>query len=122
MGCTAGDTKCGADESPVHQMTLSPYFIDSHEVSVAQYAACVAAGACTTPATTAGCDAARTGKDNHPVNCVTWEQATGYCAWSQAYARLPTEAEWERAALGAGDTKYPWGSSGAHPRIDSSGT
>ena len=112
MGCTAGDTKCGADESPAHQVTLSPYFIDSHEVSVAQYAACVATGTCTAPATTSGCNASGTGKDNHPVNCVTWDQATAYCAWSQPYARLPTEAEWERAALGAGDTKYPWGTAG----------
>jgi formylglycine-generating enzyme required for sulfatase activity/tRNA A-37 threonylcarbamoyl transferase component Bud32 len=53
------------------------------------------------------------GKENYPANCVTWQGAAAYCAWlaretGQPY-RLPTEAEWERAALGPNNNAFPWG-------------
>jgi len=123
MGCNAGvDSECGADEKPAHKVTLSAYEIDVFEVTVAQYKQCVAAGKCTVPASAnAACNYAAACKDQHPINCVSWTQASAYCNW--VGGRLPTEAEWEKAARGgcekvggtncaAAMPKYPWGNSG----------
>lgn len=115
MGCVFSDL-CGAAEKPQHDVTLDGFFLDVREVSVAKYAACVTDGKCSAAADSAGdpyfakyCNWAKKGKEQHPVNCVTWFQAEAYCKW--AGFRLPTEAEWERAARGGlDDQKFPWGS------------
>ncbi len=82
------------------------------EVTVAQYAACLGAGACTAPDTgeqcTWGRDPARPG---HPVNCVDAAQAEAFCAW--AGGRLPSEAEWYAEASAGGSRSYPWGDEAA---------
>jgi len=95
------------DEGPAHRLEMSTYWIDKFEVTVAQYQACVASGACAEAGQTAGCNATRADRSNHPINCINWEQASTYCL--SASKRLPTEAEWERAARGDDGRTYPWG-------------
>jgi formylglycine-generating enzyme required for sulfatase activity len=101
MGC-ADDAKCPDDEQPQHTVSLSAFEIDRTEVTQGAYTACVMDGACLPPSCDWSCDSA-----DLPASCVTWSQASAYCAWAQK--RLPTEAEWEKAARGQQGNKYPWG-------------
>ncbi len=92
------------DEKPIHTVTLDTFYIDQYEVTNAQYRQCNEAGDCQIP----GCaDYEDEERDDHPVICVTWDQANRYCRWRDA--RLPTEAEWEKAARGTDERVYPWG-------------
>ncbi|NVB40636.1 SUMF1/EgtB/PvdO family nonheme iron enzyme [Pseudenhygromyxa sp. WMMC2535] len=106
MGCAQDNpANCAPDELPAHPVELSSFFVDRYEVSVDDYAACVAEGTCTSSADKQGCNTLDT--PALPINCVSWYQAQAYCQWRGK--RLPTEAEWERAAAGSGSTTYPWG-------------
>jgi formylglycine-generating enzyme required for sulfatase activity len=81
-------------------------------MSVARYRACVEAGACVAPGTilSQGCTytTAAAAQELFPITCVSWQQASDFCAWDGG-RRLPTEAEWERAARGPSSSNYPWG-------------
>lgn len=102
MGCPDSQG-CLPDEVPFHQVTLSAFEIERTEVTQAAYQQCIAAGACTAPQ--ANFDPTAT--PNQPVRDVSWLQAQAYCAWLGM--RLPTEAEWERAARGDDMRNFPWG-------------
>jgi formylglycine-generating enzyme required for sulfatase activity len=93
------------DEYPDHEVFLSEYWMDRTEVTVGQYRRCVAAGHCLEAPYASG--AARFEQPNFPVVMVSWYDATNYCVW--AGGRLPTEAEWERAARGTKRHRFPWG-------------
>jgi hypothetical protein len=109
MGCNEKvDSSCQTDERPGQLVIVAPFAIDRTEVTVAQYRACVEAGRCDEPdSSDPSCNWGKPDRDSHPVNCVDWYQATAYCDW--AGKRLPTEAEWEKAARGTDRRVYPWG-------------
>jgi len=91
------------DEHPARSITLAAFSIDRLEVTNESYRACVQAGVCTGPRRF-GADYER---PRQPVVGVSWHDATAYCRW--AGGRLPTEAEWEKAARGTDGRRFPWG-------------
>lgn len=105
---------------PEHEVKLSPYFIDKYEVTWGRYRQCVEAGVCKLDGirqyqTMYGTldafnDLAR---QSQPAWSLYWKEALEYCLW--AGKRLPTEAEWERAARGGRDYDFPWGNEPVTP-------
>jgi formylglycine-generating enzyme required for sulfatase activity len=125
MGAADGEKA----ERPVHRVTVSSFLIDRFETTNAEFTMFVDATGYRTDAERSGVGwhwdgqwrevrgadwrhprgpaSLIDGLDRHPVVQVSWSDARAYCAWRGK--RLPTEAEWERAARGSGDRKYPWG-------------
>ncbi len=93
-----------SDESPATMIYLSAYYIDKYEVSNAQYTEFIKATDYPAPAYW---DHHRLNQPSQPVTGVNWYDANAYCHW--ANKRLPTEAEWEKAARGPAGLIYPWG-------------
>lgn len=102
-------------DSPDHRVYLDAFWIDRVEVSNAMYAACVDAGACSQPFLEENPYYGRWVYRSLPVVFVSWFQATEYCEWTGR--RLPTEAEWEKAARGTDERPYPWGKASPTPRL-----
>ncbi len=109
MGADAGGQE---DEHPAHVVTLAGYWLDRTEVTNRAYGQCVAAGVCRAhdPASATlnrlGGDAPFRGPEQ-PVSSISWDDAKTYC--EHLGERLPTEAEWEKAARGTDARRYPWG-------------
>jgi formylglycine-generating enzyme required for sulfatase activity len=105
------DANADGDEKPMHSVKLDEFWIDKYEVTNADFAQFVEATGYQTDAEKEGLsktwrDAAED-KDNHPVVYVSWNDAVAYCQWLGK--RLPTEAEWEKAARGTDGKIWPWG-------------
>ncbi|HHL31456.1 MAG TPA: formylglycine-generating enzyme family protein [Oceanospirillales bacterium] len=112
MGCSIADKDCASDEGKAGGISVfvPAFFIDKNEVTVAQYNKCIKAGKCKAPTSakiTEYCNIAVAGRNKHPMNCVDWLDANNYCLW--VGARLPFEAEWEKAARAGSTQRYPWG-------------
>ncbi len=120
MGCDPahdGGFGCRSRETPLHPVYLESYQIDRYEVTNIEYLRCVQAGACQPPrrfdSEFRSSYFANPAFDYYPVVYVSWWDSKEYCEW--AGKRLPTEAEWEKAARGTLDTRpWPWG----HETID----
>ncbi len=102
MGSSAGD------EKPLHWVSIQPFDITRAEVTVAQYKHCETQGPCSSAGFGDGCNAQESDRSDHPINCVTWQQAVDFCG--DVGGRLPTESEWEFAASSGGTMRpFPWG-------------
>jgi formylglycine-generating enzyme required for sulfatase activity len=106
----ANDPYFWGAEAPQHAVTLDSFWMYRNEVTQSMYRKCDEENACPAPVTINDPVAKQYGNsrfDDYPVVMVTWQAALAYCQW--AGGRLPTEAEWEKAARGTDGRLFPWG-------------
>jgi formylglycine-generating enzyme required for sulfatase activity len=117
MGADRGGQE---DEHPAHTVTLAAFFLDKTEATNAAYERCVASKVCrphdpkSSSLNRFGGDEAFRGPDQ-PISSISWDDARTYCG--SLGKRLPTEAEWEKAARGTDARKYPWGDAPPTPEL-----
>jgi len=105
MGSASDDPQADEDEKPSHKVFLDSFWIDRTEVKNRMYLHCIETKICTPPARSIYYT--KPEYADHPVIGISWAQAQEYCGWAKR--RLPTEAEWEKAARGTDERVYPWG-------------
>lgn len=106
-GTSAEDAVPTASARRWIQHPSRPFSISATEVTVAQFRACVGAGACDAATASALCNYGTTGRDDHPVNCVAYHGAEQYCA--HVGGRICTEEEWLDACRGTDGRAFPYG-------------
>lgn len=102
---TMGSDEGPPNERPVHTVTLDAYYIDQYEVTLSRYRKFLEEAKQESPPTWD--DEAAVTVGDRPAIGMRWGAAAAYCQW--AGKRLPTEAEWEKAARGTDGRRYPWG-------------
>lgn len=121
-------TMGSAEDGPPHLVHVAPFCVDLTEVSASEYSACAKKKACPEPlveaswpgiqrdeqkAWSAFCTYGRAARNDHPMSCVTFDEAAAYCR--SVGKRLPNEEEWEYSARGKDGLVYPWGASPPSP-------
>jgi formylglycine-generating enzyme required for sulfatase activity len=119
----AKDQNARKDEQPQHRVYVSEFFIGKYPITNEQYAAFVRATKHKIPRYWKKGEIPQD-KENHPIVTVSWNDALAFCEWlSRANGhtcRLPTEAEWEKAARGTDGRIYPWGNEWDKTKLNSS--
>ena len=100
------DDEMARDAQPAHRVSLPDFYMDVYEVTRARYMECVDAGVCSDHLNVPDLESYFK-ESNFPMSSLDWEQAKTFCEWRGA--RLPSEAEWEKAARGTDGRTYPWG-------------
>jgi formylglycine-generating enzyme required for sulfatase activity len=109
---TMGSEKGDDDEKPIHSIYLDAFYLDTYEVTIAQYAHFLEGSRLDAPPRWHSMN--QLPHQKRPVVNIDWTEASTYCGW--AGKRLPTEAEWEKAARGTDGRMYPWGNGAPNRR------